>query len=133
MWHGFSVGGGAEAIEGVALGFLFITDWNGKHHGFFTVDRTISAGLETPVGVGAGIRTFFFAPSRVGGFEGEGFGVGIAAGAKALAKAEVGIDVSLASNFEFAGIGAGVDLGLEAATGPSAAGTFSAGYAIKMY
>ena len=133
MWHGFSVGVSAEAIEGVALGFLFITDWNGKHHGFFTVDRTISAGLEVPIGVGVGIRNFFFVPSRVSGFEGEGYGVGVAVGAEALAKAEVGIDVSLASNLAFAGIGAGVDVGVEAATGPSAGGTISSGYTIKMY
>jgi len=133
MWHGFQVGVSAEAVQGVGLGFLFITDWNGKHHGFFFMERTISAGLEAPVGVGTGVRTFFFAPSKVSGFEGKGYSVGIAAGAKALAKAEVGIDVSLASDLQFAGVGAGVSVGLEAATGPSAAGTLAAGYTIKMY
>lgn len=133
MWHGFSVGIGAEAVQGVGLGFLFITDWKSAHHGFFYLERTVSGGLEVPVGVGASIRTFFFTPSNVGGFVGEGYGLGIAAGGKLLAKVEIGIDIALTDKFEFAGVGAGIDVGAEAATGPSAGGSFSADYAMKMY
>ena len=134
-WQYFQVGVSAQAVQGVGLGFFFVTNWQSAGHGYFYVERTLAAGFTSPIDVGAGLSTGWAKNKKSSAFEGEGFGLAIEVDASAVvADVSCGPEIGLASNLQFSsiGIGCGFGVGPEDA-GAGAVGTVSHAFAFKMY
>ena len=134
-WQYFQIGVSAQAVQGVGLGFFFVTNWKGAGHGYFYVQRTLAAGFTSPIDVGAGLSTGWAKNKKSSAFEGEGFGLAVEADASAIvADVSCGPEIGLSSSFKFSsiGVGCGFGVGPEDA-GVGAVGTVSHAFAFKMY